>query len=78
MVRTLRYPYLKLVHACLCVKFPAECADMRWTYVIHHANDVDSGASETKMSRRFWIRMMIHSNSTLGAKNGSMDFMYNC
>jgi len=76
-VSTSRYKYLKLVHACLCGKLPAESAEMRWTYVIHHANDVYSGGSETEMSRRFWIRMMLHRNDILAVQNESMDSMYN-
>jgi len=49
------YKCLKLVHGFLCGKLPAKSAEMRWTYVIHHANDVYGGGSETEMSRRFWI-----------------------
>ena len=78
MMRTSHYKYQKLVHVCLCGKLPAESAEMRWTYVIYHTNDVYSGGSETEMSRRFWIRMMIHRNRILAAKNDCMDFMYNC
>ena len=44
------YKYLKLVHGLLCHKVPAESVETRWTYVIHHANDVCSGGSETEMS----------------------------
>ena len=43
MVRTSRYKYLKLEHGCLCGNLPAKRAEMQWTYVIHHANDVYSG-----------------------------------
>jgi len=73
-----RYKYLKLVNGCLCGKLLAESAEMRWTYVIHHANNVYSGGSETEMSRRFWIQMIIHRHCILAAKKDCMDFMYNC
>jgi len=78
MVMTSGYKYLKLVHGLLCGKMPAESSAMRWTHVIHHSNDVYSGGSETEMSQRFWIRMIIHRNGILAAKKGSMDRMYNC
>jgi len=77
-MRTLGYKYLKLVRRFLCGKLPAESADMRWTYIIHHANDVYSGGSETEMSGRFRIQMIIHRNGILAAKKDCMDFMYNC
>jgi len=77
MVRTSRYKYLKPVHACLCGKLLAESTEMAWTYVIHHANDMYGGGSETEMSRKFWIRMMIHRNRILAAKNDCIDFIYN-
>ena len=60
MVRTSAYKYLKLVRGFLYGKLPAESAEMRWTYIIHDANDVYSGGSETGMSRRSWIQMIIH------------------
>ena len=63
---------------CLCDKLPAESAEMPWTYVILHSNDVNSGGSETEMSRRFWIQMILHRNGILAAKQDCMDFMHNC
>ena len=78
MVRTSGYKYLKLVHGLFCCKLPIKSAEMSWTYVIHHADDVYSGGSETEMSRRFGIRMIIHTNCILAARNDCMDFMYNC
>jgi len=78
MLRTSHYKYQKLVHGLLSGKLPAESAEMRWTSVIQHANYVYGGGSETEMSRRFRIRMIIHRNGILAAKNDSMDFMYNC
>jgi len=68
MVRTLRYRFLKPVYGFLCGKLMAKSAKMRWTYVIHHANDVYSGGPEAAMTRRFWIRMIIHRNGRLTAK----------
>jgi len=78
MLRTLGYKYLKLVHGFLCRKLLADSAEMQWTYVIHHANDMYSGGLETEMSRRFWIRMIIHRNGILAARKDCMDFMHNC
>jgi len=68
MVRTSGYKYLKLGHWFLCGKLPAASTEMRWTYVIRHADDRFSGGSETEMSRRFWIHTIIHRNSILAAK----------
>jgi len=78
MVRTSHYKYQKLVHGFSCGKLPAESTEMRWTYLIQHANDIHSGGSETEMSQRFRIQMIIHSNHILTAKKDCMDFMYNC
>ena len=78
MVRTLQYKNLQLVHGFSCGKLPAESAEMRCTYVIHHANDVYSGGSKTRMSRRYWIQMIIHANGILAAKKDCMDLMHNC
>ena len=77
MVRTSGYKYIQLVHGFLCGKLLAESAEMRCTYVIHYANDVYSGGSETVMSQRFWIRMIIHRNGILAAKEDCIYFMYN-
>jgi hypothetical protein len=60
MVRKSGYKYLKLVHGVLCRKLPAESVETRWTYVIDHVNDVYSGGSETEISRRSWIQMILH------------------
>jgi len=76
MVRTSGYKYLKLMHRFLCGKLPAESTETRWTYVIHHANDMYSGGSETEMSRRFWIQIIIHKHSILAANKDCMHFMY--
>jgi len=78
MVKTSRYEYLKLEHAFLCSKLPTESAEMRWTWVIHHANDVYSGGSETGMSRRFWIPIILNRNGILAAKIKCIDYMLNC
>jgi len=78
MVRTSGYKYLKLGHGFLSVKLPAERTETGSTYIIHHANDVYGGGSETEMSRRFWIQMIIHRNGILAAKKDCMDYMYNC
>jgi len=78
MMRMLQYTYLKLAHGFLWSKLLAESAETRWTYVISHANDMYGGGSETGMSRRFWIRMIIHRNGIPAAKQDCMDFMYNC
>jgi len=78
MVRTSRYKYLELVHGCLCGILPAGSAEMRWTYVMHHANNVYSDGSETGMTQRFWNRMMIRTNGILAAKADGVDFMYSC
>ena len=78
MVRTLCYKYLKSLHGFLCGELPAESAESRWTYIIDHATDVNIGGSGTEMTRRFQIRMIIHRNGILAAKNDCMDFMYNC
>ena len=78
MVRTSRYKYLKLEHGYLCGKLPAESAEMRWTYFIHHAYDMYSGGAETEMSRRFWIRKITHRNGVMAGKKECTDFIYNC
>jgi len=68
MPRTSSNKFQNLVHLFLGGKLPAERAEMRWTYVIHHGNDIYRGGSETEMSRRFWIRMTIHRNGILAPK----------
>jgi len=78
MLRTGCYGHLQLVHGFLCSKLPAQSAEIRWTYVIHHPNEVDSDGPESEMSRSSWIQMIIPTNSRLGAKNHCMDFTYNC
>jgi len=78
MVRTSCDKYLQLVHGLLCCKLAAESAEMRWTYVILHANDVYGRGSETEMSRRFWIQTIIHGNGILAAKKDCIDLMPNC
>jgi len=78
MVRTSCDKYLKLVNGLLCCKSPAESAEMRWTYVILHANDMYGCGSETEMSRRLWIQTIIHGNGILAAKNDCIDLMPNC
>jgi len=78
MLRTSGYKYLKLVDVILCREIPAKSVEMRWTYIICHANDVYSGGSETKMSQRSWIQMIIHRNGMLAAKRDYMHFLYNC
>jgi len=78
MARTLGYKCLKLVHGFSWSILPTESADTRWTYINHHPNDVYSGGSETEMSPRFWIHMIIHRNSLLAAKKDCMNLMYNC
>jgi len=75
MVRTSGYKYLKLVHGFLCFKLLAESVETRWTYVIHHANDMYSGGSETEMSRTSWIQMIIHKNGILAANRDGMNFL---
>jgi len=78
MVRMSGYKYQKLLDGLLCGEVPAESAETRWTYVIHNANDVYSGGSETEMSGRYSIQMLIHRNGLLAATKDCMDFMYNC
>jgi hypothetical protein len=78
MVRMSGYKYLKLAHGFSCRKFPAKSAEMRWTYIIHHANDMYSGGSETEISRRSWIQTTIHRNYILAANKDCMHFLYNC
>ena len=78
LVKTSYYKYINLVHGVSCSEGPAESAGMRLTYVIHHANDVSSGGSETHMSRTFWIQMIIHRNGILAGKNDCMDVMHKC
>ena len=78
MVRTSGYRYLKLVHGYSCSKLLAESAEMRWTYIIHHAIDMQSGGSETEMTQRFWIQIIIHRNGILAARKDCLHFMYNC
>jgi len=77
MVRMSGYKYLKLVHGILCRKLPPKSAETRSTYVIHHANDMYSGGSETEMSRRSLIRMIIHRYGILATNKDSMHFLYN-
>ena len=50
MVKTLRYKYVKPVHGSLRGKLQGKSAEMRWTYIIHHAKDVYSDGSDTEMS----------------------------
>jgi len=60
MVRKSDYKYLKVVNGVLCGKLPAESVEMRLTYVIDHVNDLYIGGSETEISRRSWIQMILH------------------
>jgi hypothetical protein len=78
MVRKSGYNYLKLVHGVLCCKLLGESIERRWTYIINHVNDVYSGGSETEISRRSWIQMILHRNRILAAYRGCMHFLYNC
>ena len=77
-MRTSGIKYQKLVHGLFGAKLIAESAETRWAYVSHNANDMYSAGSETEMSRRFWIQMIIHRNGILAAKKDCMDFLYNC
>jgi hypothetical protein len=78
MVRMSGYKYLKLVHQFLYSKLPAESAETRGIYLTHHANDVYCCGSETEISRRSWIAMIIHSHSILAGNNDCMQFLFNC
>jgi len=74
MVRTSGYKYLKVVHGFLYCKLPAESAEMGWIYIIHHANDMYSGGSETEMSPKSSIQIIIHWNGILGVNKDCMQF----
>ena len=78
MVRTSGYTFLNLMHGFLCRKLLAESNEMRCTYIIHHANVVYSGDSETEMSRRSWIEMIIHRNGILATNRDCLHCLYNC
>jgi hypothetical protein len=60
MVRKSGYKYQKLVHGVLCRKLLAESVETQWTYIVDHANEVYGGGSETEISRRSWIQMILH------------------
>ena len=62
----------------LCGELQAETAEMRWTYVIHRANDVYSRVWETQMFRRFRIQMIFCRHGIPAANNDHMQFMCNC
>jgi hypothetical protein len=72
------YKYLILVLGFLCHKLPAESVEMRLCCVIFHVNDVYSGGSETEISRRSWIEMILPKNRILAINRGCMHFLYNC
>jgi hypothetical protein len=74
MVRMSGYKYLKLVHGFLRRKLPAERVEMRWSYVIIYVKDVNSGGSETEMSRRSRIQMILYRTCILAANRGCMHF----
>jgi len=78
MVRTSGDTYVNLVHGILCRELPAESFETRWKYIINHVHDLYSGGSETVMSRRSWIQMIIHRNCILAANKGCMHFLYDC
>jgi len=78
MVRTLGYKYPELVHGFLCRELSAESAETQWIYVSHHANAMYCGCSETEISQRSLIPIMIHRNGILAANNDCMQFLYNC
>jgi len=61
------YKYLKLVHGLLCRKLTAESIETRWSYVTNHVNDMYCGGSETRISRRSWIQIILHRNCILAA-----------
>jgi len=60
MGRMSGYKHLKLVHGFLCRKLPAESVEAQWSYVINCVNVVYSGGSETEISRRSSIEMILH------------------
>jgi hypothetical protein len=74
MVRTSGYKYLKQEYGVLCRKLPAESIESRLSYSINHLNDVYSGGSESEISRRSWIQMILHSTCILAANRGCMHF----
>jgi hypothetical protein len=78
MLRTSGYNYLKLMNGVLCRKLPAESIEIRLTYVINDVNDVYCGGSQTEISRRSWIQMILHRNCILAANRGCMHYLYNC
>ena len=69
------YKYRKLVHGLCLRKVPAESAQTRSISLIHQANDVYSGGSETELSQRSWIQMIIHKNGILAANKDCMQFL---
>jgi hypothetical protein len=78
MVSKSGYKYLKQVRRVLCHKLPAESVEMRWTYVIHHVNDMYCRGSETEISRRSCNHIILHRNCMLAANRGCRHFLYNC
>jgi len=67
MVRKAGYKYLKLVHGVLCRELPAKSVETRWTYVINNVNNMYCVGSETVISRRSSIQMILHRNCILAA-----------
>jgi len=66
------------VNAFVYGKLPAKSAETQWIYVIDPANEMNSGGSETEMSRRSCIQMVIHRHGILAANEDCMQFLYNC
>lgn len=52
MVRKSGYIDQELVSGSICLKLPAECAEMQWPYVVHRLDTMcGGGGAETKWSQ---------------------------